>query len=100
MASTNVVKLDKIVTETGTELVASPFANVVDSTNERFITKVNVYYVANDSDVEDEKMIFTSTVPQKTTFAEATGVGAGKGVALPANGGAAKLTTNFKIFWK
>lgn len=100
LATTNVVKLDKIITETGIELVAAPYANIIDSTAERFITKVDVIYVANDNDVEDDKLIYSSTVPQKTSFAEATGVGTGKGVAIAANGGAAKLTTNFKIYWK
>jgi hypothetical protein len=100
LGESNVVKLDKVITETGTELVAMPTVTLTDSTVERFVTKVNIYYIANDADVEDAKMIYSSTVPQKTIFAEATGVGAGKGVAIPASGGSAKLTTNFKIYWK
>jgi len=99
-ATSSVVKLDKVMTETGTELVAEPLANKADSTVTSYITKVELYYVANDADVADDKLIFTSIVPQKTTFAEATGVGTGKGIAIPANAGAVKVGNTFKIFWK
>lgn len=100
IATSDVVPLDKITTEAGTELVANTTATKTDTTVTKYVTKVEVYYVANDSGVADDKLIFTSTMPQKTTFAEATGVGVIKGVAIPADGGDTALKASFKLFWK
>lgn len=100
LAQSTVGKLDKVVTESGTEVIAITTATKTDSTVEKFITKVDIMYIANDADTEDAKLIFTSPMPQKTTFAEATGIGVGKGVALAASGGDSLLTNTFNIFWK
>lgn len=100
IAESNVVPLDKIMTEMGTELVAMNTATKLDSSVTEYLSKVDLIYVANDSGVADEKLIFTSIQPQKTSFAESTGVGTAKGVAIPANGGDATLKATFKLFWK
>ena len=99
-STSDTIKLDKVLTETGTELVAVTTATKADQTVPYYITKIETYYVANDNDVADDKLIFSSTVPQRAVFAEATGIGTSKGIAIPENEGAVQVLNTFKLFWK
>ncbi len=65
------VKLDRVVDETNTKLIATTETVVSDMTTDVYITKLDIEYVSNDADAGSDNAIMTSNSPAMCAFAEA-----------------------------
>jgi hypothetical protein len=93
------VKIDKIVDEVNTKLSVLSETILVDSSVDKYVAKVTVSFVSNNMGTDEEFLIFTSTAPATTKFAEVVGAGPLKGVQLEA-GMSTKFTGSFTLSWK
>jgi hypothetical protein len=98
IAETAAVYLDKVMTETGTELHAVASVDVPEDSTVVYITKVDLIYISNNNSTEESNLIFTSVQPQKCAFAEEYNTDRDKGVAIPPSSGTTRLYTDFKLY--
>jgi len=93
-------KLDRILTETGTEVSCLSTVTLLDSSIAAYVHRVEVVYVSNDNDVEADMVIFSTTSPQYTSFAEDIPMTSPvkRGVEIGANL-TTKLDCTFKMYW-
>jgi hypothetical protein len=100
IGETEPTKLDRVLTEGGTELSCITTVTLPDSSTASYIHRVDVVYVANDNDVETEMTIFSTTSPQYTSFAEdiPSTTPVKRGVEIGANM-TTKLDCSFRMYW-
>jgi hypothetical protein len=98
IAETPAVYLNKVLTETGTELNATASVTIPADSTVVYITKVDLIYISNNNASEEVNLIFTSIQPQKCAFSEEYTTTRDKGVAIPPNSGTTQLYTDFRLY--
>ena len=98
------VTIDKIIDEVNTNLVIKSDATIASSLTNVYLCSITASYQANKNNVAEEYLIFTSTSPSTTTWAETiTGQPVAttgqKGIMLQA-GMSSLLECTLTLFWR
>ena len=93
------VKVDMVMDELGTKLVAKAETTAPDTSADAYFTKMTVSFVSNEEGVDKEFLIMETTAPALTKFAQAIGSTGKKGIMVE-GGMDTKFSTTFTLSWK
>lgn len=94
------VHLKKITTERFVELSCVETKTLIKKDCINYLTRVDVVYCSDRASYSEQALIFSSLMPQKTTFAELTDGSIRMGTALPLDCGDINLTCSFVLTYK
>ena len=101
LIETNPTKLDMLTDEINTRFESVSSKSLADTTTDIYISKIEIFYVANNSGVVSNYKIMTSTAPANNIFAENIGIVAPIKKGIMVKGGQSSVfDTKFSLVYK